>query len=123
MALTISEAFSPPYDVRILATDLSTKTLLRAKQASYEEQQVQGIRPDFLTRFFSSTNTEDSPARVVKAFSGIASTFSSSFVEIVPLAIAGQLDDLLPDPSPDFCGGKFSTAFFFAAFFFLRFFP
>jgi chemotaxis protein methyltransferase CheR len=68
IAMTVCEALgeSPRIDIRILATDLDSNVLARARSGKYAADQVKGITGDRLGRFFNQTDDKGTPAYIVK---------------------------------------------------------
>jgi chemotaxis protein methyltransferase CheR len=68
IAMTVCEALgdTPRIDVKILATDLDSNVLARAKSGKYSADQVKGIKSDRLSRFFDATDSSGTPSYTVK---------------------------------------------------------
>ncbi len=57
IAMCIRESFAEHADTLILATDIDTTVLARAKAGNYRSDQVTGVSPTRLSRFFDRTST------------------------------------------------------------------
>ncbi len=57
IAMTVKEAFSGQHgwDIKILATDLDTEILARAKNGTYDSATVEPVPPAYLTKYFNRT--------------------------------------------------------------------
>jgi len=68
IAMTICEALgdSPRGDLKILATDLDSDVLARARRGSYSTDNVKGMDPSRRARFFDEESESDPPRYVVK---------------------------------------------------------
>jgi chemotaxis protein methyltransferase CheR len=69
IAMTVCEALgeSPRIDLKILATDLDSNVLARARSGSYSAEQVKGISDNRLGRFFDQVDDNGMPAYLVKS--------------------------------------------------------
>ncbi len=67
LAIVLNECVPPDqgWDVRILATDLSTQVLATAREGVYSAQRMKGTPPDLLSRYFTLTETK--PEKLYKA--------------------------------------------------------
>jgi chemotaxis protein methyltransferase CheR len=65
LAMTVRESPACDMDVRILATDISTKALHAAKTGRYEARHVQPVPDALLRKYFEKTSSEDGTARYV----------------------------------------------------------
>jgi chemotaxis protein methyltransferase CheR len=68
IAMTVCEALgeSPRLDIKILATDLDSNVLARARSGTYSADQVKGIHSNQLTRFFDRAQDKGLCSYVVK---------------------------------------------------------
>lgn len=68
LAMVLREAWTGPelLDTRILATDLSTRMLARAKQAAYTKAELSGVPDEFVRRYFEHRPDDPRPYRVVQ---------------------------------------------------------
>jgi len=56
VAIAVSEALASTYDARILATDLSTQALARAREGAYEPRYVEHVPRVLLRKYFDRRN-------------------------------------------------------------------
>ncbi|MCX7711895.1 MAG: protein-glutamate O-methyltransferase CheR [Clostridia bacterium] len=56
IAMVFKELLSDEFDIRILATDISTKVLNKAASGVYSQNECQGIPKNFLLKYFSKTS-------------------------------------------------------------------
>jgi chemotaxis protein methyltransferase CheR len=72
MAITLLEAVDrapigpKTWDIRILATDISTKMLAAARTGVYKESALSAVRPTFRARYFTETFETDNGVRLVR---------------------------------------------------------
>lgn len=68
IAMTVCEALgdNPRVDLKILATDLDSDVLARAKAGNYSADQVKTMDPTRRSRFFEENRDNDTPRYVVK---------------------------------------------------------
>jgi len=52
IAMLLSEILPPTWKFEILASDISLKCLMTAKEGFYEESRISGIPPSYLTKYF-----------------------------------------------------------------------
>jgi len=52
IAMLLSEILPPPWRFEILASDISLKCLMTAKEGLYSEGKIEGIPPNYLTKYF-----------------------------------------------------------------------
>ncbi len=66
-AITLREALADvdERDILILATDISTKMLRRAKEATYHEQELEGISPSLMKKYFRCSRSSQVQRYVV----------------------------------------------------------
>ncbi|MDZ7753470.1 MAG: protein-glutamate O-methyltransferase CheR [Gammaproteobacteria bacterium] len=57
LAITLAEALGDVSDVRILATDISTRALAAARRGRYEAKKVETVPREFLGKYFASTGS------------------------------------------------------------------
>ncbi len=64
IAMTVAEAVPdlPRWDIRILATDLDSDVLARARAGVYAAERVRGVGPERLERFFSERREASTPS-------------------------------------------------------------
>ncbi len=65
LAMTVRESPAADMDVRILATDISTKALQAAKAGSYEARHVQPVPEGLRRKYFMKTTATDGAERFV----------------------------------------------------------
>ena len=92
MAMTLLEAFEGrAMDLRILATDLSTRALERARQAVYVPEKLGGVPEDFRRRYFEADRRNPGAFRA-----GAALRKSVAFARLnlaeVPFPMSGPFD-------------------------------
>jgi len=93
IAMTVLEAFAetPRHDVRILATDLDSEMLARARAGLYPLERLLAIGPSRLARFFDTQHDHGVAACRVKAEVAALVTFKQ-FNLIDALPMKGPLD-------------------------------
>ena len=82
LAMVLSEfaAANPPFDFRILATDISTKVLQRAKEAIYSKQSIAPI-PSALCRKYLLQSDDRASARITPALRRHVSFHRMNFMD------------------------------------------
>jgi chemotaxis protein methyltransferase CheR len=66
IAITAREALGAQVDLKILATDISTRVLERCSRGEYEERQVETVPPELLKRYFDAGRHGDETIYRVK---------------------------------------------------------
>ncbi|HKT72917.1 MAG TPA: protein-glutamate O-methyltransferase CheR [Steroidobacteraceae bacterium] len=93
IAMTVLEAIGDPkrHDVRILATDLDSDVLEKARHGGYAADRVKGLAPQRLARFFTAQGGPDDTRYQVKPELKSLITFKQ-FNLMHPLPMRGPLD-------------------------------
>ena len=93
IAMTVLETLPDPahWDVRILATDLDSEMLARARRGIYPPQRLQGISPQRLQRFFVEHSENGAASRRIAPEVAALVTFKQLNL-IGPLPMKGPLD-------------------------------
>lgn len=56
LAMILKDVLPPPYNFKIIASDISLKSLMVGQQGFYPEGRISGIPENYLARFFSKTD-------------------------------------------------------------------
>ncbi|HLY75123.1 MAG TPA: CheR family methyltransferase, partial [Planctomycetota bacterium] len=92
MAVTLLEAWEGrPLDLKILATDLSTRALARARAGLYGADKVASIPRDFRARYFEKDDRHPSMLRVGRDLR-TAVTFARLNLAGTPFPMSGPFD-------------------------------
>jgi len=97
IAMTVREALKGPgYDVKILATDISTRILLHASEGVYADDRVQDIPPELLRAYFERRR-DSSGAISYRALPSIRDmiVFKRLNLSSPPFPMKGPLDAVL----------------------------
>jgi chemotaxis protein methyltransferase CheR len=93
LAMVLKECGLPPAcDLRILATDISTRVLQAAAQGRYPAAKTQSIPPDLLSRYFRSVPGEDGPEYAVRDELKSILTFARLNLAFPPFPMRGPMD-------------------------------
>ena len=93
MAMTVLDALDERrMDVKILATDISTKILDKCVKGIYAEKHVAAVPPQFRTRFFSCTGSGDNARYEVNENLRRLVTFSRMNLSETPYPMKGPFD-------------------------------
>jgi chemotaxis protein methyltransferase CheR len=93
LAMVLKECGLPPAcDLRILATDISTRVLQAAAQGRYGASKAQSIPPDLLSRYFRSVPGEDGPEYAVRDELKSMITFTRLNLAFPPFPMRGPMD-------------------------------
>jgi chemotaxis protein methyltransferase CheR len=79
-------------DIKILATDISTRILERCKKGEYEEKHVAAVPPQYRTRFFSSAKTGERVHYEIKEQIRRMISFSRINLSETPFPMKGPFD-------------------------------
>ncbi len=93
IAMTVIEALPdlPRWDIRILATDLDSDVLARARAGVYGAERIRGVDPERLARFFTARREgADTSYRVVPALSDLITFRQLNLMHKLPMK--GPLD-------------------------------
>jgi chemotaxis protein methyltransferase CheR len=93
IAITLLETLRERYlpDIRILATDLSTKVLTAASAGIYDSNKVKNIPDILLGKYFNSINNEYRINDTVRSLI----TFSRLNLSVIPFPMSGPMDMIL----------------------------
>ncbi len=92
IAITIKEAIPNLKDVKILATDISTKVLAEAKTGRYEERDVENIPQKILSTYFIKERTENGTFYTVRDELKRMITFARLNLIEIPFPMKGPFD-------------------------------
>jgi len=93
MAMTLAEATSgTAADMRILATDISTKILDKAQKGWYPIEKIKGIPIDFLNKYFNHEVEDGIVFFSAKQKIRDTITFSRINLSVTPFAMSGPMD-------------------------------
>ena len=92
IAITVREALDPCLDVKILATDISTKVLEKAKRGIYEERNVDKIPSRLLAKYFHKGIGKAKGYYQVKKTLRDMITFGRLNLSVQPYPLSGPLD-------------------------------
>ena len=97
IAMTVREALSNTGDIRILATDISTKVLRLASQGVYTRKQVSSIPTPLLAKYFNKQQERhsDEPHYTADESIRILLTFSRLNLATPPYPMKGPFDAIL----------------------------
>ena len=97
IAMTVREALADTQDIRILATDISTKVLRLASRGVYTRKQVASIPPPLLAKYFSRQQDHHADEPHFAADESLRSilTFARLNLAIPPYAMKGPFDVIL----------------------------
>ena len=97
IAMTVREALANASDVRVLATDISTKVLRLASQGVYTRKQVASIPPALLSTYFKREQERHSDEPHYAADESLRSllTFARLNLATPPYPMKGPLDVIL----------------------------
>jgi chemotaxis protein methyltransferase CheR len=56
IAMLLNEILPPPWKYEILASDISLKCLMTAKEGFYQDTKIEGIPPNYLTKYFDKVD-------------------------------------------------------------------
>jgi chemotaxis protein methyltransferase CheR len=56
IAMLLNEILPPPWKYEILASDISLKCLMTAKEGFYADNRIEGIPPNYLTKYFDKVD-------------------------------------------------------------------
>ncbi len=96
MAITLLEAskFHPSIDLKILATDISTKILDKSIRGEYSEDKIKGLNKIMLDKYFIKTTSEDTVVYRVKDFVKNLITFKRLNLSKPPFPMKGPFDTI-----------------------------
>lgn len=93
IAITLREAVAQaPVDARILATDISTQVLERAREGVYDEGRVEPVSPQLLARYFERMNRDGDVYYRVKPSLARMMLFRRVNLSTPPFPMRGPLD-------------------------------
>ena len=94
LAITAHEALGGEAgDIKILATDISTRVLQHCKEGVYKADKVETVSPQILSRYFEPVRTESGTGhyRVTSALKSLL-TFSRLNLSVTPFPMKGPMD-------------------------------
>jgi chemotaxis protein methyltransferase CheR len=91
IAMTVQENVSPAVHVEIIASDISTKVLDKARTGIYRRQDIERIPPELLRKYFQVGGEEDELFRVKAVLSKMVS-YSQINLSTPPYPVQGNLD-------------------------------
>jgi chemotaxis protein methyltransferase CheR len=95
MAMTILDALNGrPAEVKILATDISTRVLAKCEKGLYSEQKTEPIPPAFKHRFFEKKETEKGAAWAIRQEVKDLITFTRLNLSKPPFPMSGPFDGI-----------------------------
>jgi chemotaxis protein methyltransferase CheR len=95
MAMTIADALNGrPADVKILATDISTRVLAKCEEGLYSDQKTEPVPPSFKQRFFQKKETEKGIAWTVRQEVKEMVTFTRLNLSKPPFPMNGPFDGI-----------------------------
>jgi chemotaxis protein methyltransferase CheR len=95
MGMTILDALNGRTgDVKILATDISTRVLAKCQQGLYSEQKVGPVPSAYKNRFFEKKDTEKGPAWAIRQSVRDLVTFTRLNLSQPPFPMAGPFDGI-----------------------------
>ncbi len=92
IAMTVLESLRDPSDARILATDISTRVLEKARRGVYEGRHVEKIPPALLGRYIERGHGEDEGLYSVREPLRRMTTFGRLNLSMHPYPLKGPLD-------------------------------
>ena len=92
MAMTVAETLHSTADTRILATDLSTRVLERARQGNYEAKRMDKVPAFMLNRYFRRSRSGPEALFSVSEHLKRMITFARLNLAEVPFPMRGPLD-------------------------------
>jgi chemotaxis protein methyltransferase CheR len=93
IAMTITNALNGRQaDVKILATDISTRVLAKCEKAVYSDQKLEPVSPAFKQRFFQKADAEKGAAWAVRREVKEMVTFSRLNLSKPPFPMSGPFD-------------------------------
>jgi chemotaxis protein methyltransferase CheR len=95
MAMTIIDALNGrAADVKILATDISTRVLTKCEKGQYSEQKLEPVPAGFKHRFFEKSNTEKGTTWAVRPEVKNLVTFTRLNLSRPPFPMSGPFDGI-----------------------------
>jgi len=95
MAMTVTDALNGrPADVKILATDISTRVLSKCEAGVYSDQKIGPVPPGFKNRFFVKRTTEKGLSWAVRPEVKEMVTFSRLNLSKPPFPMNGPFDGI-----------------------------
>ena len=91
IAMTVLENLSRPLPVEILASDISTKVLDKARAGIYRRQDIERIPHELLRKYFQVGGAEDELFRVKPVLSSMVS-YKQINLSTPPYPVQGELD-------------------------------
>lgn len=96
LAITLSEAFSGyTVDVKILATDISTRVLQKCREGCYGADKVKPVQKGLRERYFTRAQGEDGPLYTVKPILREMVVFQRLNLSTPPFPMKGPFDMVL----------------------------
>ncbi len=92
IAMTVAEALRNTQDAKILATDLSTRVIQRAREAVYEERQLETVPRPFRVKYFLRERHDDGVVYRVNDMLRAMITFGRINLAHPPFPLKGPLD-------------------------------
>ena len=92
IAMTVLEAIGDIYDTKILATDISTRTLERARRGIYEASKMEQIPKILRERHFQRSNESGSPSYIAEPALRNMIAFRRLNLSDPPFPMRGPLD-------------------------------
>lgn len=92
LAITAREALGKTADVKILATDISTRVLERCSRGEYDQRHISTVPPDLLKRYFDAERSSDGTTYRVKPILRDIVTVRRLNLSTPPFGMRGPLD-------------------------------
>jgi len=92
IAMTMYEVLGDSYDAKILATDISTRVLQKAKEGIYEPRHIEKIPRNMLHKYFIKRKSENGESYEVKQILKDVLRFTRLNLSVTPYPLRGPLD-------------------------------